>query len=138
MFAPQLFTLWNVGESGHPRWRTADPEDDTTEEFTRCKIEACSRSLDDSDADDDGATNYCTLKMMFCGPADGCKPVMHSFNLVGSEATEPSELRRLEWPLLEESPAMSSRMSSFSLQSDPKLVRGCHPYNSTVTVARRL
>ena len=90
LFAPQLFTLWNVGESGHPRWRTADPEDDTTEEFTRCKIEACSRSLDDSDADDDGATNYCTLKMMFCGPADGCKPVMHSFNLVGSEATEPS------------------------------------------------
>ena len=32
-------------------------------------------------------TNYCALKMLFCGSKDGCKPVVHDFT-VASELTE--------------------------------------------------
>merc|ERR1711998_390967 len=49
-----------------------------------CKIEACSRSQVFSIAD--GGTNYCDLKMLYCGSADGCKPVANDFT-VGAETT---------------------------------------------------
>jgi len=49
-----------------------------------CKIEACSRSQVFSIAD--GGTNYCDLKMLYCGSADGCKPVAYDF-AVGAETT---------------------------------------------------
>merc|ERR1712022_42976 len=49
-----------------------------------CKIEACSRSQVFSIAD--YGTNYCDLKMLYCGTADGCKPVVNDFT-VGSETT---------------------------------------------------
>jgi hypothetical protein len=50
-----------------------------------CKIEACSRSQVTSVLD--MGTNYCDLKMLYCGSADGCKPVKNDFT-VGSESTE--------------------------------------------------
>ena len=50
-----------------------------------CKIEACSRSQVFSVYD--GGTNYCDLKMLYCGSKDGCKPLLHDFT-VGPEATE--------------------------------------------------
>merc|ERR1712193_188815 len=50
-----------------------------------CTIEACSRSQVTSILD--MGTNYCDLKMLFCGSADGCKPVKHDFTL-GTETTE--------------------------------------------------
>jgi len=52
---------------------------------TSCKIEACSRSQVSSILD--MGTNYCDLKMLFCGSADGCKPVKHDFTS-GPEKTE--------------------------------------------------
>ena len=51
----------------------------------RCTIAACSRSQVTSVLD--YATNYCDLKMLYCGKADGCKPVVHDFS-VGKETTE--------------------------------------------------
>ena len=50
-----------------------------------CKLEACSRSQVFSLLD--MGTNYCNLKMLFCGSKDGCKPVVHDFT-VASELTE--------------------------------------------------
>merc|ERR1711879_585516 len=50
-----------------------------------CTIEACSRSQVTSIAD--FGTNYCDLKMLYCGSEDGCKPVLHDFT-VGAEKTE--------------------------------------------------
>merc|ERR1712195_101518 len=50
-----------------------------------CKLEACSRSQVFSLLD--MGTNYCDLKMLFCGSKDGCKPVAHDFT-VASELTE--------------------------------------------------
>jgi|TARA_B110001469_G_C9477286_1_gene239472 hypothetical protein len=50
-----------------------------------CKLEACSRSQVFSLLD--MGTNYCDLKMLFCGSKDGCKPVVHDFT-VASELTE--------------------------------------------------
>ena len=50
-----------------------------------CKLEACSRSQVFSLLD--MGTNYCDLKMLFCGSKDGCKPVAHDFS-VASELTE--------------------------------------------------
>jgi hypothetical protein len=50
-----------------------------------CTIEACSRSQVFSVGD--AGTNYCNLKMLFCGTADGCKPVMSDFASSG-EKTE--------------------------------------------------
>jgi len=50
-----------------------------------CKIEACSRSQVFSIGD--FGTNYCDLKMLYCGSADGCKPVLHDFT-VGAETTQ--------------------------------------------------
>ena len=50
-----------------------------------CKLEACSRSQVFSLLD--MGTNYCNLKMLFCGSKDGCKPVAHDFT-VAPELTE--------------------------------------------------
>ena len=50
-----------------------------------CQIEACSRSQVTSILD--MGTNYCDLKMLYCGSADGCKPVTNDFT-VGGENTE--------------------------------------------------
>jgi len=50
-----------------------------------CKIEACSRSQVRSFSD--SGTNYCNLKMLFCGTVDGCKFVKHDLTF-GSEATQ--------------------------------------------------
>ena len=50
-----------------------------------CKIEACSRSQVPSLFD--SGTNYCNLKMLYCGSADGCTPVTHDFT-VETEETE--------------------------------------------------
>mmetsp|Transcript_65826 Transcript_65826/g.143418 ORF Transcript_65826/g.143418 Transcript_65826/m.143418 type:complete len:173 (+) Transcript_65826:75-593(+) len=50
-----------------------------------CKIEACSRSQVFSVFD--FGTNYCNLKMLYCGSQDGCKPVHHDFT-VASEIYE--------------------------------------------------
>ena len=61
-----IFTLSDLGGSG-------------------CKIEACSRSQVPSLFD--MGTNYCNLKMLYCGSADGCTPIAHDFP-VSSEHTE--------------------------------------------------
>ena len=45
-----------------------------------CTIEACSRSQVTSVLD--AGTNYCDLKMLYCGSADGCKPVTHDFKVI--------------------------------------------------------
>merc|ERR1712166_1247670 len=50
-----------------------------------CQIEACSRSQVTSVLD--MGTNYCALKMLYCGSADGCKPVESDFS-VSTEITE--------------------------------------------------
>merc|ERR1711998_322432 len=43
-----------------------------------CLIEACSESQVDSY--EDYGTNYCDLRMLYCGSADGCHPVVHDFS----------------------------------------------------------
>merc|ERR1719486_193043 len=42
-----------------------------------CKIEACSESQGTSVGD--FSTNYCDLRNLYCGSADGCQPVEHDF-----------------------------------------------------------
>jgi len=59
----QIFTLTPVEAGG----------------FAVCRIEACSRSQVTSVLD--MGTNYCDLKMLFCGKADGCKPVEEDFTV---------------------------------------------------------
>jgi len=48
----------------------------------KCKIQGCSESQVTSVAD--FSTNYCNLRMMYCGSADGCKPVAKDFTIVES------------------------------------------------------
>jgi len=55
-----------------------------TDQSGSCLIEACSRSQVFSIGD--AGTNYCDLKMLFCGSKDGCKPVNHDF-AAGKETT---------------------------------------------------
>merc|ERR1712096_251955 len=43
-----------------------------------CKIEACSESQVFSIGD--AGTNYCNLRMLYCGSTDGCKPVTHDIS----------------------------------------------------------
>jgi lipocalin len=50
-----------------------------------CVIQACSESQVTSLSD--FGTNYCNLKMLYCGSADGCVPVGADFT-VGDETTE--------------------------------------------------
>jgi len=42
-----------------------------------CQIKACSESQGTSVGD--FSTNYCDIRNLFCGSADGCKPVQHDF-----------------------------------------------------------
>ena len=56
-----------------------------TDKSDSCQIEACSRSQVTSVLD--MGTNYCDLKMLYCGSKDGCKPVKSDFT-VGAETTE--------------------------------------------------
>lgn len=44
---------------------------------TGCLIEACSESQGTSGGD--FGTNYCNLKMLYCGSNDGCSPLLHDF-----------------------------------------------------------
>ena len=39
----------------------------------------------------DGGTNYCDLKMLFCGSKDGCKPVKNDFAVTGEKTEKFSE-----------------------------------------------
>merc|ERR1712166_676234 len=55
-----------------------------TDQSGSCLIEACSRSQVNSLFDK--GTNYCDVKMLFCGSNDGCKPVKNDF-LVSQETT---------------------------------------------------
>merc|ERR1712086_262630 len=55
-----------------------------TDQSGSCLIEACSRSQVFSIGD--AGTNYCDVKMLFCGSKDGCKPVKNDFT-VGKETT---------------------------------------------------
>merc|ERR1712166_782308 len=55
-----------------------------TDQSGSCLIEACSRSQVNSLFDK--GTNYCDVKMLFCGSNDGCKPVKNDFS-VGQETT---------------------------------------------------
>merc|ERR1711907_574752 len=48
-------------------------------------IEACSESQVFSIGD--GGTNYCDLKMLYCGSKDGCHPVVNDFT-VSAETTQ--------------------------------------------------
>ena len=58
-----------------------------------CRIQACSRSQVPSLFD--SGTNYCNLKMLYCGSADGCTPVSHDF-AVSSEQTEKFALSNVD------------------------------------------
>jgi len=49
---------------------------------SKCKVQGCSESQVTSVAD--FSTNYCNLRMMYCGSADGCKPVAKDFAFVES------------------------------------------------------
>eukprot|EP00929_Paragymnodinium_shiwhaense_P024358 TRINITY_DN15011_c0_g1_i1.p1 TRINITY_DN15011_c0_g1~~TRINITY_DN15011_c0_g1_i1.p1 ORF type:complete len:475 (-),score=87.72 TRINITY_DN15011_c0_g1_i1:306-1730(-) len=43
-----------------------------------CLVKGCSESQGFSVKD--FSTNYCNLRNLYCGPEDGCKPVLHTFN----------------------------------------------------------
>mmetsp|Transcript_31677 Transcript_31677/g.62211 ORF Transcript_31677/g.62211 Transcript_31677/m.62211 type:complete len:178 (-) Transcript_31677:116-649(-) len=57
----------------------------TDEDGRMCRIEGCSESQVTSLMD--FGTNYCNLKMLWCGKADGCKVVSHDFTTT-NEKTE--------------------------------------------------
>mmetsp|Transcript_13779 Transcript_13779/g.43590 ORF Transcript_13779/g.43590 Transcript_13779/m.43590 type:complete len:176 (+) Transcript_13779:80-607(+) len=50
---------------------------------SECKVEACSESQVTSLLD--MGTNYCNLKMLYCGTADGCRPVRSDFTTYGEQ-----------------------------------------------------
>eukprot|EP00928_Gymnodinium_smaydae_P066612 TRINITY_DN4959_c0_g1_i3.p1 TRINITY_DN4959_c0_g1~~TRINITY_DN4959_c0_g1_i3.p1 ORF type:complete len:358 (+),score=55.01 TRINITY_DN4959_c0_g1_i3:83-1156(+) len=52
-----------------------------------CKIEGCSESQGFSVSD--FSTNYCDLRNLYCGKADGCKTVSHDFSS-SEESSKPS------------------------------------------------
>ncbi|CAE7417408.1 unnamed protein product [Symbiodinium natans] len=52
-----------------------------------CKIHGCSQSQIPSVAD--FSTNYCNLRMLYCGEDEGCEPVQYSFS-VKEDSVEPS------------------------------------------------
>merc|ERR1712203_128233 len=85
------YTLQNYGGTLSTSRLTGDGKYTDKQIFTlspagdNCKIEACSRSQVTSYLD--FGTNYCDLKMLYCGKADGCKPVENDFS-VSAESTE--------------------------------------------------
>lgn len=48
-----------------------------SEKGDACEIAACSESQGTSLKD--FSTNYCDIRNLYCGSADGCKPVLHDF-----------------------------------------------------------
>ncbi len=44
-----------------------------------CIISGCSESQTTSIGD--FSTNYCNMRMLYCGTAEGCKPVVHNFGI---------------------------------------------------------
>ena len=52
-----------------------------------CSIAGCSESQVTSVAD--FSTNYCNLRMLYCGAVDGCSPVVHDF-VSSEEKVQPS------------------------------------------------
>merc|ERR1712232_842822 len=58
---------------------------DLTPDGNNCKIEGCSESQVTSFAD--FGTNYCELKLLYCGSAEGCKVANKDFTNTG-EKTE--------------------------------------------------
>merc|ERR1712039_935972 len=85
------YTLQNYGGTLSTSRLTGDGKYTDKQIFTltpegdNCKIEACSRSQVFSILD--MGTNYCDVKMLYCGSADGCKPVKNDFK-VGTETTK--------------------------------------------------
>mmetsp|Transcript_11523 Transcript_11523/g.21796 ORF Transcript_11523/g.21796 Transcript_11523/m.21796 type:complete len:170 (+) Transcript_11523:58-567(+) len=51
----------------------------------KCMITGCSESQVFSIAD--FSTNYCNLRNLYCGSADGCKPVKHDFEVIETKVT---------------------------------------------------
>ena len=51
--------------------------------LSTCKVTGCSESQIFSLAD--ASTNYCNLRNLYCGKADGCQPVVHDFTSVELE-----------------------------------------------------
>uniref|UniRef100_A0A7S1L4M6 Uncharacterized protein n=1 Tax=Alexandrium catenella TaxID=2925 RepID=A0A7S1L4M6_ALECA len=54
-----------------------------------CLIEACSESQVTSGLD--MGTNYCNLKMLYCGTSDGCRPVKSDFTAYGEETQKMAQ-----------------------------------------------
>lgn len=60
-----------------------------------CKIEGCSASQTFSVAD--FGTNYCNIRMLYCGSADGCKPVAEDFSSPeGTVQTSPGASKGIQ------------------------------------------
>lgn len=55
---------------------------------TTCTLRGCSDSQVNSVAD--FGTNYCNLRMLYCGSADGCHPVEHDFTSTESSVKTSS------------------------------------------------
>merc|ERR1712187_301415 len=53
-----------------------------------CDIAACSESQGTSMKD--FSTNYCDSRNLYCGSADGCKPVLHDFTSTQSSVDASS------------------------------------------------
>jgi hypothetical protein len=60
-----------------------------TDDGSNCKIEGCSESQVFSEAD--FGTNYCDLKMLYCGKADGCKVVENDFSTSGEKTKKKAQ-----------------------------------------------
>ena len=58
-----------------------------------CEISACSESQ--STSLKDFSTNYCDLRNLYCGSADGCKPVVHDF--ASSETSVHASSGQNDW-----------------------------------------
>ena len=58
-----------------------------TDSSSGCELSGCSASQVYSIKD--FSTNYCNLRMLYCGSADGCKPVLHDLTAVES-SVDPS------------------------------------------------
>ena len=59
-----------------------------------CTLFGCSESQTTSILD--FGTNYCNLRMLYCGSTDGCKPVLHDFASVEKSATASSGTKDLQ------------------------------------------
>merc|ERR1712232_1325157 len=58
-----------------------------------CEIKACSESQGTSKLD--FSTNYCDIRNLYCGSADGCKPVSHDFT--SSETSADASSGQKDW-----------------------------------------